>query len=484
MTDTPADAELTVGTQEAAPSVQEQTLVSEFAAEKADYYSDTFVHLQQNRLSATHVNRSALLAGPFWGARRGNWTHFWIALLLDVSGLMLMARGLFADPEKSGEFNLLWGIAVFICGRLLTARFADQLYYRQYQSWRIDRAVNAGVSASRIQVGLALILALGPMLVYRATQIAPTLRECKRMWRAMGKGDEVSVGDRFNCWVIGEVPIGKNIQQPVAGGINDFIDWMTITFVTFFDAITIGIRGVLNLLELIFVGTPWPVMAFMLVLVAWRTAGKNVAIFTGLALFYLGMFGFWQKSMSTLSLVGAATLICVLLGVPIGIWCAKSPRIYAFIRPVLDIMQTLPSFVYLIPAIAFFGVGKPPGILATVIFALPPMVRLTVLGITQVPESVKEAALAFGATPRQLLWKVELPLAVTSIMTGINQTIMMSLSMVVVAALIAAKGLGEDVLFALQHVEHGLGLLAGAAIALCAMIMDRIVQGARKPDNS
>jgi glycine betaine/proline transport system permease protein len=144
---------------------------------------------------------------------------------------------------------------------------------------------------------------------------------------------------------------------------------------------------------------------------------------------------------------------------------------------VLDIMQTLPAFVYLIPAIAFFGVGKPPGILATVIFALPPMVRLTALGVIQVPESVKEAALAFGATPRQLLWKVELPLAVPSVMTGVNQTIMMSLSMVVVAALIAAKGLGEDVLFALQHVEHGKGLLAGGAIALVAMMMDRVVQG-------
>jgi len=177
--------------------------------------------------------------------------------------------------------------------------------------------------------------------------------------------------------------------------------------------------------------------------------------------------------------VGAATVICILLGVPLGIWCAKRARAYAALRPVLDVMQTLPSFVYLIPAIAFFGVGKPPGIIATVIFALPPMVRLTVLGVTQVPQSVKEAALAFGATPRQLLWKVELPLAVPSIMTGINQTIMMSLSMVVVAALIAAKGLGEDVLLALNHVEHGKGLLAGAAIALCAMMMDRVVQGMR-----
>lgn len=484
MTDTPANAGVELDGQEAAPSLQEQQLVAEFAGDNADYYSDTFVHLQQNRLPTTHINRAALTGGPFWAAKRGNWLLFWGALLLDVCGLMLIARGLFAAPEQAGGMDLLWGILVLVAGRILIARFADPLYYRQYQKWRIDRSVNSGLSAARLQTAILLILMIGPMLIYRATQVAPTLRECKRLWRKMGRGEEAALIDRFNCWVIGEVPIGKTVQQPVAGGINDFIDWMTITFVVVFDAITVGVRSVLNLLELVFVGTPWPVMAFLLVLVAWRTAGKNVAIFTALALFYLGLFGFWQKSMSTLSLVGAATVICVVLGVPIGIWCAKSPRVYAFIRPVLDIMQTLPSFVYLIPAIAFFGVGKPPGILATVIFALPPMVRLTVLGITQVPESVKEAALAFGATPRQLLWKVELPLAVSSIMTGINQTIMMSLSMVVVAALIAAKGLGEDVLFALQHVEHGLGLLAGAAIALCAMIMDRVVQGARKPDQS
>jgi glycine betaine/proline transport system permease protein len=142
-------------------------------------------------------------------------------------------------------------------------------------------------------------------------------------------------------------------------------------------------------------------------------------------------------------------------------------------------MQTIPSFVYLVPAIAFFSIGKPPGVLATVIFAMPPMIRLTTLGIRQVPDDVKEAALAFGASPRQLLVKIELPLAVPAIMTGINQTIMMSLSMVVVAALIGAGGLGYDVLFALQHIEAGRGILAGIAIALCAMILDRIVQGSR-----
>ena len=153
---------------------------------------------------------------------------------------------------------------------------------------------------------------------------------------------------------------------------------------------------------------------------------------------------------------------------------------YSIVKPILDFMQTMPSFVYLIPAIAFFSIGKPPGVLATVIFAMPPMIRLAALGIQGVPGHVTEAAIAFGASPRQLLFKVELPLAVPSIMTGINQTIMMSLSMVVVAALIGAGGLGYDVLFALQHVEAGKGILAGIAIVFCAMILDRIIQGSRE----
>ena len=220
-------------------------------------------------------------------------------------------------------------------------------------------------------------------------------------------------------------------------------------------------------------------MAVVLLIIAWRVAGQRVAIFTGAALAYLGFFGFWEMAMSTIALVGASVFICILIGLPFGIWTARSERVEAIAKPVLDFMQTVPSFVYLIPAIAFFSIGKPPGVMATVIFAMPPMIRLTTLGIRQVPSQVVEAALAFGASPRQLLFKVQLPLAVPSIMAGINQTIMMSLSMVVVAALIGAGGLGYEVLFSLQHVETGRGVLAGIAIAFCAMILDRIIQGSR-----
>ena len=454
-------------------------LVEDFAGPDAAYFEEKFRALARRETGYFDLNIKAALHGPFWGALRGNWLIFWSALAFDVIGVLLIARGV-ARPEAGvGPMTVLAGVVVLLVGRLLIGLTADRLYRHQYFRWRVDRTVAHGHDRARLNKGILATLLTAPLLIYRATQDAPTLRECRRLWRSEERGgDPVAFIDNFNCYVIGDLPIDQRaLHNPIAAGVDGLIEWLVINFEWFFDAITWGVRELLQSLELVFVGTPWAVMAGLLVLAAWRAAGRSVAMFVAFSLGYLAVLGYWEKAMSTFSLVGTATVICVVLGVPIGIWCAKNARAFAFIRPVLDIMQTLPSFVYLIPAIAFFSVGKPPAILATVIFALPPMVRLTTLGINQVPNSVKEAATAFGATPRQLLWKVELPLAVPSIMTGINQTIMMSLSMVVIAALIAAKGLGEDVLFALQHVEHGKGLLAGGAIALVAMMMDRVVQG-------
>ena len=173
----------------------------------------------------------------------------------------------------------------------------------------------------------------------------------------------------------------------------------------------------------------------------------------------------------------AGAFLCVIIGIPLGIWFGKSKRAYAIAEPVLDFMQTMPAFVYLIPIIAFFGTGKPPGVLATLIFAMPPVIRLTALGMRGVPEATKEAAVAFGCSKWQLLRNVEIPLAMPSIMTGINQTILMSLSMVVIASLIGAEGLGALILEALQYAAKGQGLLGGLAILLCAMVIDRIAQG-------
>jgi glycine betaine/proline transport system permease protein len=202
-----------------------------------------------------------------------------------------------------------------------------------------------------------------------------------------------------------------------------------------------------------------------------------MAVFTGAAMAYLAAMSLWEKSMVTIALLGTASLICIVVGCPLGIWCAKSERAYKTIRPILDLMQTMPPFVYLIPAIAFFGIGKPPGILATVIFGLPPMVHLTVLGIHGVPASVREAAMAFGASRTYLLFRVELPLALPSIMIGISQATLMCLSMVVVASLIGAKGLGEDILNALAQVAPGAGIVAGIAVLFCAIVLDRLLQG-------
>ena len=191
--------------------------------------------------------------------------------------------------------------------------------------------------------------------------------------------------------------------------------------------------------------------------------------------------GFWQPSLATLALLGAASFVAIVLGVPIGIWCARSPRAYAVIRPILDFMQTMPAFVYLIPVIALFGIGKPPAVIATLSFGMPPVIRLTALGLRSVPQDVREAAIAFGASDFTVLTKVDLPMAAPSILTGINQTILMSLGMVVIASLIGAEGLGQDVLQALQFAATGYGILSGLAILFCAMILDRIVQGKSGP---
>ena len=248
-----------------------------------------------------------------------------------------------------------------------------------------------------------------------------------------------------------------------------------------FESITVGIRAILDFLELVFVQTPWIVIASFIILLTGLSAGVRPAIFAGAFLAYMGFLGFWEKAMTTLALLGTAALISIVLGIPIGMFCARRPRVYAVVRPIMDFMQTMPAFVFMIPVIAFFGTGKPAAIVTTMIFGGTPVVRLTVLGLRGVPESIREAAIAYGATKWYLLTKVDLPLAAPSIRAGINQTIMLSLAMVVVASLIGAKGLGEDVLEALQYASVGQGILAGFAILFCALILDRVVQGRKRP---
>ena len=204
---------------------------------------------------------------------------------------------------------------------------------------------------------------------------------------------------------------------------------------------------------------------------AWQAAGL-----TGL-LYLIGCFGLWDALMQTLAILTVATLITLLLGLPLGVWVSRHPRLRTALLPVLDVMQTLPSFVYLIPVLMLFGLGKVPAIIATVVYALPPLVRLTELGIRQVDPALVEAATAFGPTRWQLLLGVQLPLALPSIMAGINQTTMMALAMVVIASMIGARGLGEEVLLGIQTLDSGRGLQAGLAIVILAVVVDRISQG-------
>ncbi|MEC4673201.1 MAG: proline/glycine betaine ABC transporter permease [Nitrospirota bacterium] len=436
-------------------------LVEAFVGPNADYYVRQFERISQQGFAGIRLNRAAALGGPLWAATRNLWLVFWFAAIGDLIALILIAQALWntslevMGPIGQGNTDLFLGFLFLAVSRALTGFLANWAYMRCFTHWRSKRNLPSGTSWKAGLAGWGLVIAIYPLTVYRFS--APHVVE-----------------------FIAKFPTTRFIKINTARAMDNVVDWMITHLETFFDSITLGVRTVLDFLELLFVGTPWPVTFLLIMLMAWRMAGPTVSMFSGVALLYVGLFGFWEKAMSTFSLVGAAVCLCMLLGAPLGIWCAKNRRLYSMLRPILDVMQTIPSFVYLIPAVAFFSIGKPPGILATIVFAMPPLIRLTALGIMQVPDSVREAAVAFGASPRQLLWKVEIPLALPSIMTGINQSIMMSLSMVVVAALIGAGGLGYDVLFALQHVETGNGVLAGVAIALLAMVLDRIVQGSRE----
>ena len=239
--------------------------------------------------------------------------------------------------------------------------------------------------------------------------------------------------------------------------IESAINWLTDNFTGFFDALNSGIGGFIDGLQAMLSFIPFWLLIALVAVLAWRSAGKGVAIFTVIGLLLIHNLEFWEETMQTLALVLSSTFIALIIGVPLGIWSANSDRCNKILRPILDFMQTMPAFVYLIPVVLFFGLGPVPGAFATVIFAMPPVVRLTSLGIRQVPENIVEATRSFGATKWQLLYKVQLPLAMPTILTGVNQTIMMSLSMVVIAAMIAAGGLGESVLKGITQMKIVLG---------------------------
>ena len=269
-----------------------------------------------------------------------------------------------------------------------------------------------------------------------------------------------------------KIPVGKVAKAA--------FDWMNDNLGGFFDAISAALEwmidGILWLLQ-----TPHPfVIIALFVLLTWYLQ-KSWKVCVGVVIGFLFILnqGYWEETTESLTLILSACVVCMGLGVPIGIAAAHRPRLYRAMVPILDLMQTLPTFVYLIPAIVFFGLGMVPGLIATVVFVLPAPIRLTHLGVSSTPQALLEAATAFGATPKQRLWKVELPYAFPQIMAGLNQTIMLSLSMVVIAALVGANGLGVPVVRALNSVNTALGFESGFIIVVVAILLDRMLRVSR-----
>jgi glycine betaine/proline transport system permease protein len=487
-------------------------LIDQFVGGGATYYRKQFARLGAAPGFRLSFNPFAVLGGPSWFAARGLWNWFLPFLLVEAYGWVQIIIGLFGDrgreqreraesilrtlkgrreqlqeaiagssasveslqravnsleraladatsqaqlASQSGMALVALGLVVLIAIRAVQGAVANSALERQFMRWRSDRKVPAGRSWLRAAAATVMMLLVVGLTGTRFArpELLPLLLD---------------------------FPTQRSIRVDSADWIKAWFEWAKRAGEGVFGSITLGVRRLLDALEVLLVGTPWPVVMGVVGLLGWLCGGLRVALFTLTALAYLGLFGFWEKAMTTISLLGAAALVSITLGIPLGILCARHPRLFAVVRPVLDFMQSMPSFVYLIPVVAFFGAGKPAAIVATLIFGSPPVVRMTVLGLQQVPPAVREAAMAFGATPMYLLMKVDLPLALRTIMAGVNQTILLSLAMVVVASLIGAKGLGEDVLEALQYASEGQGILAGLAILFCALILDRIVQGQRK----
>lgn len=263
---------------------------------------------------------------------------------------------------------------------------------------------------------------------------------------------------------------------PLDSWVAHAIDWVVLNFRPVFQGIRAPIDFILSGFEQFLTSLPSPVAIIIFALLAWQLAGRAMGVATFISMIAIGAIGAWSEAMVTLSLVLTSLLFCIVIGLPLGIWLARSERAAKIIRPLLDAMQTTPAFVYLVPIVMLFGIGNVPGVVVTIIFALPPIIRLTILGIKQVPADLIEAAESFGASPRQMLFKVQLPLAMPTIMAGVNQTLMLALSMVVIASMIAVGGLGQMVLRGIGRLDMGLASVGGVGIVILAIILDRFTQ--------
>ena len=484
------------------------SLIADFAGVNARYYQRSFARIALSARLRPVFNWAAAAMGPLWFAARGLWSWFALFVLAESFAMAQIVRGAFSDlgadekervarimqtlesrreqfagggentealarlvesleggvaearaaiaaAEESAGSLLAAGIVGLVLVKGLQGVMANWLLERRFARWRSDKTVAFGLSGARAAaatVGYAAI-------------ILPTLLR----FAAPGEWGHLAI-----------FPAPPKWRAQTSGFLSDSTDALREAGEQVFDSVAFGINALLDGLEAILVSAPWPSVMIFVAFLAWQAAGARVAVFSTAGLAYLGVLGFWQQAMVTMALLGAAACVSISLGIPFGILCARRPRLFAVVRPILDFMQTMPSFVYLIPVIAFFGTGKAAAIIVTLVFGSPPVIRLTVLGLQSVPAHIREAAAAFGATPSYLLFHVDLPLAARTIMTGVNQTISLSLAMVVVASLIGAKGLGEVVLEALYYAATGEGILAGFAILFCAMLLDRIIQGARR----
>ena len=490
---------------------EREALIEEFVGSKGQYYAAQFEKIGSTTRFTWSFNVAAALLGPVWYGLRHLWQWGLPFLILEAIALVQLSRGLFGDlsadirerivqieetlasrreqlqaaianndenvavferaiksledaiggiraeaaaADAAGLWVALSGLALLLVVKLIEGAAANTLLERRFSDWLSDRSYPAGISQTKTALSAGFVA-----LIYA---VCITHYAFPGLWP-----------------VLARFPAQQAYRLASIDGIRAFFDFAVINGEWFFDTITHGIRVILDALEVLFVNTPWIVIASIIVLLTGLSAGTKAAIYTGAFLLYIGVLGFWEKAMTTLALLGTAACISICLGIPLGMLCARRQRLYAVVRPVMDFMQTMPSFVFMIPVIAFFGTGKPAAVITTMIFGGTPVIRLTVLGLRGVPENVREAAVAYGASKWYLLTKVDLPLAAPSILAGVNQTIMLSLAMVVVASLIGAKGLGEDVLEALQYASVGQGILAGFAILFCAMILNRIVQGDR-----
>ncbi|WP_243228710.1 proline/glycine betaine ABC transporter permease [Microbacterium sp. CIAB417] len=274
----------------------------------------------------------------------------------------------------------------------------------------------------------------------------------------------------------------ENFRIPLGEWVSAVVDWIKDNLAGLLDVISFVVRFLVDGLTDILVGTPFPIMIAIFALIAWLVRSWQMAVGTVISFLLIVSMGLWELAMQTLALVLVSALVAIAIAVPLGIWSARNDTVRLILKPVLDFMQTMPAMVYLIPAIVFFSIGVVPGLVATVIFALPPGVRLTELGIRGVDSETVEAGQAFGAKPGQILRGIQLPLAMPSIMAGVNQIIMLSLSMVVIAGMAGADGLGKEVVLAISTVDTAKGVEAGLGVVLVAVYLDRVTAALGTPN--